>query len=60
MLGNRLVRKYSQEIVSYQITPEDVLLVKEGIDQKITNYAAWKIDQNQEKFFEFELLNSNL
>ncbi len=52
MLGNRLVRSYSQEIVSYQITPEDVLLVDSGIDRKITGYAAWKIDKNQDKFFE--------
>ncbi|CAB1060812.1 hypothetical protein D1BOALGB6SA_5579 [Olavius sp. associated proteobacterium Delta 1] len=52
MLGNRLVRSYSQEIVSYQITPEDVLLTNKGIDQKITRYAAWKIDKNQDKFFE--------
>ena len=52
MLGNRLVRSYSKEIVSYQITPEDVLLVDAGIDRKITGYAAWKIDKNQDKFFE--------
>jgi hypothetical protein len=52
MLGSRLVRKYSQEIVSYQITPEDVLLVEKGIDREITGYAAWKIDRNQDKFFE--------
>jgi hypothetical protein len=51
MLGNRLVRSYSQEIVSYQITPEDVLLTDVGIDRKITSYAAWKIDNNQDKFF---------
>ena len=52
MLGNRLVRSYSQEIVSYQITPEDVLLTNAGIDRKITRYAAWKIDKNQDQFFE--------
>jgi hypothetical protein len=51
MLGNRLLRSYSQEIVSYQITPEDVLLPNTGIDQEITRYAAWKIDKNQDKFF---------
>jgi hypothetical protein len=52
MLGNRLVRSYSKEILSYQITPEDILLSDKGIDQKITRYAAWKIDRNQDKFFE--------
>lgn len=52
MLGNRLVRSYHQEIVSYQITPEDVLAVQIGLDKKLTRYAAWKIDRNQDKFFE--------
>jgi hypothetical protein len=46
MLGNRLVRSYSKEIVSYNITPEDVLLSNAGIDQKITRYAAWKSFHN--------------
>lgn len=52
MLGNRLVRTYSKEIVSYQITPEDVLLVVNGLDERLTNYAAWKIDRKQDAFFE--------
>ena len=51
MLGNRLVRSFSQEIVSYNITPEDVLLTTAEVDPKISRYAAWKIDRNQEKFF---------
>ena len=51
MLGNRLVRFFSGEIVSYKITPEDVLLETDGIDQKITRYAAWKIDKNKDRFF---------
>jgi len=52
MLGNRLVRTYQQEIVSYQITPEDVLGVQIGLDEKLTRYAAWKIDRSQETFFQ--------
>ena len=52
MLANRLVRSYSQEIVSYQITPEDVLMVEKGLKRQITSYAAWKMDRNQEKFFD--------
>ena len=52
MLGNRLVRSYSREIVSYQITPEDILLTDKGVDPQITGYAAWKVDKNQDKFFE--------
>lgn len=52
MLANRLVRKYNHELISYQITPEDVLLVEEGLDKDVSGYAAWKIDRNQEPFFE--------
>jgi len=52
MLGSRLVRTYSKEIISYQITPEDILLVVNGLDDRLTNYAAWKIDRKQDAFFE--------
>jgi hypothetical protein len=52
MLANRLVRKYNRELISYQITPEDVLLVEEGLDKDVSEYAAWKIDRDREKFFE--------
>lgn len=52
MLGNRLVREYSRQIVSYKITPEDVLMTTSEVDPKIARYAAWKIDKNQDKFFE--------
>jgi hypothetical protein len=51
MLGNRLLRKYSGNIVSYQITPEDVLKDRAGLDQSVANYAAWKIDREQESLF---------
>jgi hypothetical protein len=51
MLGNRLVRAFSQEIVSYNITPADVLLTAAELDPQITRYAAWKIDRNRDKFF---------
>jgi hypothetical protein len=52
MLANRLVRSHTQEIVSYQITPEDVLMAEKGLKRQITNYAAWKMDRSQEKFFD--------
>jgi len=52
MLGTRLLRSYSQQIVSYKITPEDVLLTPSEVDPKIASYAAWKIDKNQNNFFE--------
>ena len=38
--------------MSYQITPEDVLKDLSGLDETVANYAAWKIDREQESFFE--------
>ena len=50
MLGSRLVRKYTQDLVSYQITPEDVLLDDDSLDKDIADYAAWKIDRDRLSF----------
>ena len=52
MLGNRLVRRNTGSIVSYQITPEDVLKDLSGLDQPVANYAAWKVDREQEPFYQ--------
>ncbi len=52
MLSILIVRKYNKELIDIEITPEDVLLVKEGLDEEVAQYASWKIDQDQEKFFE--------
>lgn len=52
MLAILIVRKYNKELIDIEITPEDVLLVREGLDPAVARYAAWKIDQDQEKFFE--------
>ena len=51
MLGNRLLRKYSGNVVSYQITPEDVLKDSSGLDQAVADYVAWKIERDQEPYF---------
>lgn len=52
MLAILIIRKYTKELIDIEITPEDVLLVKEELDKEVAKYAAWKIDQDQEKFFE--------
>ena len=52
MLGNRLLREYSGKVMSYQITPEDVLQDTAGLDQRVASYAAWKVDREQEAFYE--------
>jgi hypothetical protein len=53
MLANQFLRTYNKEInVDIEITPEEVLLVKEGLDGSVVNYAKWKVDGEQEPFFE--------
>lgn len=52
MLGTLLIRQYNHELISYAITPEDVLNVWEGVDNDVARYASWRIDKNQEVFFE--------
>lgn len=53
MLANQFLRTYNKEInVDIEITPEEVLLVKEGLDSSVVNYAKWKVDGEQKQFFE--------
>ena len=53
MLANQFLRTYNKEInMDIEITPEEVLLVKEGLDSSVVNYAKWKVDGEQERFFE--------
>jgi hypothetical protein len=52
MLANQFLRTYNKEInMDIEITPEEVLLVKEGLDTSVVNYAKWKVDGEQETFF---------
>jgi hypothetical protein len=52
MLANQFLRTYNKEInMDIEITPEEVLLVKEGLDSSIVNYAKWKVDGEQETIF---------
>jgi hypothetical protein len=52
MLCSLLIRKYHKELVNMEITPEDVLEVKVGLELGVAKYAAWKIDKDQRDFFE--------
>jgi hypothetical protein len=53
MLANQFLRTYNKELnMDIEITPEEVLLVKEGLDTKTANYAKWKVDGEQQQFFE--------
>jgi hypothetical protein len=51
MLVNQFLRSYNKEInMDIETTPEEVLLVKIGLDQSVVNYVAWKIDSQQKTF----------
>ncbi|MGD8520179.1 MAG: hypothetical protein PVF56_03460 [Desulfobacterales bacterium] len=53
MLANQFLRTYNKEInMDIEITPEEVLLVKEGLDSSVVNYAKWKVNGEQKQFFE--------
>lgn len=51
MLINQLLRAYNKEaIMNIEMTPEEVLLVKSGLDKKVVNYVAWKVDGQSKPF----------
>jgi len=51
MLSNLLVRKYNKELhTDIEATPEEVLLVKNGLDTDVTKYAQWRIESVWEQF----------
>jgi len=52
MLCSLLIRKYNQELVDLEFTPEDILKVKEGLDKGVVDYTAWRISKDQNNFFD--------
>ncbi len=53
MLANQFLRTYNKEInVDIELTPEEVLLVKVGLDVKVAGYSAWKVKGEQNRFLE--------
>jgi len=52
MLCSLLIRKYSQELVDLEFTPEEILRVQEGLDKSVVDYTAWRIGKDQNKFFD--------
>ncbi len=53
ILANLLVRKYNKEMnVDIEITPEEVLMVRNGLDKETADDAADMIDKYQEKFLQ--------
>ncbi|MDJ0854420.1 MAG: hypothetical protein QNI88_04335 [Desulfobacterales bacterium] len=53
MLANLLLRRYNKELeIDIEITPEEVFLVREGLNRETAAAALMMIDQHCEAFFE--------
>ncbi len=53
MLSTLLLRKYNKELkLDIEITPEEVLLVKDGLSNEVVSFVSNFILQNREKFFQ--------
>ena len=53
MLANQFLRTYNKEfMMDFEITPEEVLRVQEGLDKSAARYAAWKVDGEQKRLVE--------
>jgi len=53
MLANQFLRDYNKEVImDIEMTPEEVLLVKGGLDENVVNYVAWKVDGEQKPFLQ--------
>ncbi|WP_155316682.1 hypothetical protein [Desulfosarcina alkanivorans] len=52
MLANLILHEYDKSLADIEITPEDILLDKRGLDKEVARYAAWRMDREQEAFFD--------
>ncbi len=53
MLSNLLLRRYNKELeIDIEITPEEVFLVREGLNREAAAAALMMIDQHSDAFFE--------
>ena len=51
MLSTQFLRMYNKEInVDIELTPEEILRVKTGLDGKVVNYANWKVNGEPKRF----------
>ena len=51
MLANLIIHRPEKALADYDITPEDVILNQQKLDSTVVEYAAWRIDKDQELFF---------
>jgi hypothetical protein len=53
MLCNQYIRTYNKERhLDIEITPEEVLLVQDGVNRRVQKYARWKINGEKKAFLQ--------
>lgn len=52
MLANLILHEYDKNLADIEITPEDILFNQRGLDKDVARYAAWRMDRDQEAFFD--------
>ena len=53
ILSNILLRRYNKELTNdVELTPEEVLLVRDGLDRNVAEVARNYVEKNQEKVFQ--------
>ncbi len=52
MLANLILHEYDKALADIEITPEDILFDQRGLDPDVVRYAAWRLDRDQEAFFD--------
>jgi hypothetical protein len=52
MLANLVLHEYDKALTDIEITPEDIIFNKRGLDEEVARYAAWRMDRDQEFYFD--------
>ncbi len=52
VLANLILHEYDKTLADFEITPEDILFDRRGLDPDVARYAAWRLDRQQDVFFE--------
>jgi len=52
VLANLILHEYDKSLADIEITPEDILFNQRGLNAEVARYAAWRMDRDQEAFFD--------
>lgn len=52
VLANLILHEYDKNLSDFEITPEDILFSRHGLEKEVAQYAAWRLDRDQDAFFD--------